>query len=290
MSDSPPMAAADGPLAIICGAGRFPYAVAEAVAQQGRQVVLFALQGWADAEAVARFRHHWTRLDQPGRFQRLARAEGCRDVVLIGSLVRPSISQLRPDLTGLRLLPRVIRLFRGGDDHLLSGIGGLLEELGFRLIGVHEVFPEILVPEGTLGRHQPSERDRRDIDRGFALLDANGPFDIGQAAVMAHNRVLAVEGPEGTDAMLARVADMRREGRVRMPPRTGVLVKAPKPSQDRRLDLPAIGRRTVEEAFAAGLAGIAVEAKGTISSDLQEMIAAADAAGLFLVGVRGHQP
>jgi UDP-2,3-diacylglucosamine hydrolase len=278
------MSEASGPLAIICGGGNFPLAVADAAIRSGRPVVLFALKGWADPLSVARYRHHWVGLAQFGRFCRLARQEGCRDVVIIGVVIRPSPRQLRPDFATLRLLPRIVRLFRGGDDHLLSGIARIFEEYGFRLVGAHEAAPAILVPEGALGQHRPRPRDIADAHRGLALLAAMGPFDVGQAVVVANNRVLAVEAAEGTDDMLARLAELRRAGRVGDADR-GVLVKAPKPSQDRRLDLPSIGARTVERAVAAGLAGIVVAAGNVITADLEDLVRAADAAGLFIMGV-----
>ena len=277
-----------GPLAIICGGGSLPLAVADVVAGRGRRVVLFPLRGWADPAAIARYPHHWIGLAQIVRLQRLARREGCRELVFIGAVLRPSPRQLRPDFGTLRLLPRIVRLFWGGDDNLLTGIGRLFEEEGFRLLGAHDVAPEILVPAGALGRVHPTPRDLADIARGLSLIAATGPFDIGQAVVVADNRVLAVEAAEGTDHMLARVAELRREGRIGLPEKVGVLVKAPKPGQDRRLDLPSIGARTVVGAAAAGLAGIAVEAEGTIAADLQDVIRAADAAGLFIFGARGN--
>jgi DUF1009 family protein len=275
----------DGPVAIVCGGGKFPFVVADAVLKHGRGVLLFAVRGWTEATTVARYPHHWAGLARFGRFCRIARAAGCRDVVFIGTMLRPSLWELRPDLAALRYMPRVAWLLRGGDNHLLSGLGAIFEENGFRLVGAHEVAPEILVPEGTLGRCAPSERDRADIARGLAVINAMGPFDIGQAAVVDNNYVLAVEAAEGTDAMLARVAAMRREGRVRHSGRSGVLVKAPKPRQDRRIDLPSLGVRTVRAITEAGLAGIAVEAEGAITADLEELVTAADAAGVFVVGV-----
>lgn len=287
MSDVAP---SEGPLAIICGAGKFPFAVADAVMRRGRRAVLFGLLGWADPKDIARYPHHWVRLAQLGRIRRLARQENCRDMVFIGALTRPSIMQLRVDFTTLRMLPRIIAAYKGGDDHLLSHVGRIAEHLGFRLIGAHEVAPEIMVPEGRLGRHAPSARDLTDIAIGRALLAALGPFDVGQAAVVAANRVVAVEAAEGTDHMLARIAELRHDQKLNLPDKIGVLVKAPKPGQDRRFDLPSIGARTVEAAAAAGLAGIAVEARGTITADLQEVVGAADAAGLFVVGVAPAAP
>jgi DUF1009 family protein len=285
-SGAPP----DDPLAIVCGAGNMPYSVADAVIGRGRRVVLLALVGWADPAQVERYRHHWARLGQLGRMSRMARQEGCHDVVFIGALTRPAITQLRFDLAALMVLPRLIRAFAGGDDHLLTRICRIVEDRGFRLLGAHEVAPEILVPAGQLGRHAPSERDRADIAVAQALLATMGPFDIGQAVVVAGNRVIAVEAAEGTDRMLARIAQLRHEGVLTLRNKSGVLVKAPKPSQDRRFDLPSVGTRTIEAAVAADLAGIAVEARGAVTADLNEMVRQADAAGLFVVGVPPGEP
>jgi UDP-2,3-diacylglucosamine hydrolase len=287
MSDAAvdPMAES-GPLAIICGAGSLPFAVADAVRKRGRSAVFFAIRGWADPQRILDYPHHWVALGQFDRFTRIARREGCRDVVLIGSLVRPAIWRLRPDLKTLRLLPRILRLFRGGDDHLLSGVAAILEEHGFRLIGAHEVAPEILMPEGALGRQRPNDRDQADIAKGFALLAATSPFDIGQGVVVADGHVLTVEAAEGTDLMLARIVDLRRNGRIAAASGRGVLVKAAKRGQDRRVDLPSIGPRTVEGAARAGLAGIAVAAGSTVVAEPELIATAADRERLFVVGMR----
>ena len=273
------------PIAIICGGGSFPGAVADAVAKCGRRPVMFAVKGWADPNVVERHPHHWVALGQVGRFMRLAHDEGCRDVLLIGTLLRPPLRQIRLDWQTVRLMPRIARAFRGGDDWLLSSIGKMMEEAGLRLVGLQDVASDIIVPKGVLGRHQPCDRDRSDIARALNLIAAMGPFDVGQAVVVADNHVLAVEAAEGTDNLLVRLADLRREGRVTTPERVGVLVKAPKPAQDRRFDLPAIGPATVGNAARAGLAGVAVAAGNTIIADAAEAVAAADNAGIFIVGV-----
>lgn len=231
----------DNPLALICGGGTLPLAVAESVSQRGRAVVLFALRGHADPALVARYPHHWLRVGQLGAFTRLAHSAGCRDVVFIGSLVRPTLWNLRPDFAALLLLPRIMAAYRGGDDHLLSGVSRIVEGQGFRLLGAHEVAPEILVPCGALGRVQPTERDNADIALGLDYLHASGKFDVGQAVVVANKHVLAVEAAEGTDKMLARVDELRAAGRIGTPAGVGVLVKAPKPGQDRRIR-PAVYR------------------------------------------------
>jgi DUF1009 family protein len=274
----------EGPLGIICGSGSIPMAVAAAVERRGRRVMLFALRGFVDARSVAAYPHCWIAIGQFGRFRRLARAEGCRDLVLVGGLVRPAIRQVRLDWATLVEMPRIIRAFRGGDDHLLTGIGRILEGDGFRLLGAHEVAPDITAPSGALGRRQPDAGAAADIARGFEMLAAMSPFDVGQAVVIGKGHVLAVEAAEGTDAMLRRVAVLREAGRIKLPRGVGVLVKAPKQRQDRRFDLPSIGPDTVLHAAQAGLAGIAVVAGGTIVAEPQRLVEVADANGLFVLG------
>ena len=158
-----------GPVAIICGGGTFPQTVAEAVMRQGRRAVLFPLRGFADADVVERFPHHWMKIGQVGWFLKTARSEGVRDVIMIGSLVRPAISQLALVWQTLLVLPRVIRAYYGGVDHLLSGVARIFEHHGFRLLGAHEVAPDILVPEGALGARKPDDTDKaaaRNLERG----------------------------------------------------------------------------------------------------------------------------
>ena len=275
-----------GSLAIICGGGSLPTAVAEAVARRGRRPVMFGIKGWADAAVIARYAHHWIAIGQAGRFFRLARAEQCSEVLFIGTVLRPPISQLRLDWQTIRAMPGLIRAYRGGDDKLISGVARIAERGGLRVVGVKDVAPEVLVPQGVLGRHRPSERDRADIARALEVIAALGPFDVGQAAVVADNNVLGVEAAEGTDNLLNRIAELRRIGRVTSAPGIGVLVKAPKPGQDRRLDLPSIGPRTVENVARAGLAGLAVTAGSTMIAEPDAVTAAADREGVFLVGVR----
>jgi DUF1009 family protein len=275
----------DDALAIICGGGSFPVAVADAVARRGRRPVMFGIKGWADAAVIERYAHHWIAIGQAGRFFRLARNEHCRDVLFIGTVLRPPLSALRLDWQTIKLVPRVIRFFRGGDDKLLSGVAGVAETGGLRVVGVKDVAPEIFVPQGVLGRHAPTERDKADIARALTVIGALGPFDVGQAAIVANNNVLAVEAAEGTDNMLVRIAELRKLGRVTSPLGAGVLVKAPKSGQDRRFDLPSIGPRTIENIARAGLAGLAVTAGSTMIAEADQAIAAADRAGIFLVGV-----
>src|SRR6202166_3751929 len=232
------------PVGLIAAGGVMPFAVADSLVARGLNPVLFALKGVCDPVAVKRFRHRWIAVGQFGRAARLFRAEGCRDLVFIGTLVRPALSELRLDWGTLRVIGRVLSAFRGGDDHLLSGIGRILEQDGFRMVGIKDIAPDLLMPEGCITRASPDENAAADIARGRDVLLALGPFDIGQATVVIDGHVVAVEDIEGTDGLLARVAHLRSEGRIRAKAARGVLVKAPKSGQDLRFDLPTIGPRT----------------------------------------------
>ena len=273
------------PVGVIAGGGAMPFAVADSLSQRGIAPVLFALRGACDPDRVARFRHHWISVGQIGRATKLFRSEGCRDLIFIGTLMRPALSEIRLDWGTVRVLGRVWAAFRGGDDHLLSGIGRILEQDGFRMVGIRDVAPDMLMPEGNVARANPDAAAVADVAKGRQVLAALGPFDIGQAVIVIDGHVVAVEDIEGTDGLLARVARLREAGRIRAKAGRGVLVKAPKSSQDLRFDLPAVGGKTIEGAAKAGLAGIAVIAGHTIAADAQAMIEAADRAGLFIQGL-----
>jgi UDP-2,3-diacylglucosamine hydrolase len=273
-----------GTLGIVCGGGEFPIVVAEAAQKAGWSVVMFPLRGFAEP-AVERFPHEWITLGKVGHFVARARARSCSDLVFLGTVIRPRWRDLSFDWTTVRLVPQIVRFYRGGDDLLLSAMAQFFEKEGFRVRGAHEVAPDILVPSGSFAGRRPRPADETDIARGLHVIRTLGSLDVGQAVVVAAGQVIAVEAAEGTDLMLARCRELRKLGRFSAPPGTGVLVKAAKPFQDRRLDLPSVGVRTVENVAAAGLAGIAVEAGGSIVSDLQAVIEAADSAGLFVVGI-----
>jgi DUF1009 family protein len=273
------------PVAIICGGGAFPGAVARAISKSGREVYLFLLRGYADP-ALEQYPHEWTKLGSLAKFAGSSKRRGINEIVFIGSVVRPRLSQIGLDWKSALLLPRLAKLFLGGDNTLLSGVAKIFEENGLALRGPHEVAPELLVPEGLATNLEPSARESEDVQVGFDLLRTIGRFDVGQAAVIAGKRVVAIEGAEGTEGLLARVAEMRRNGRLKLAARDGVLVKIPKPSQDRRVDMPAIGMDTVAQAKAAGLAGVAIEAGGALMLDAQKLIEAADNAGVFVVALK----
>lgn len=271
--------AAKRPLGVLAGGGPLPGRVAAAATAAGRTVFLVGLEGFAEPAVLAPFPHAYVRLGAAGRMLQLLRDHGCDDLVIVGPVQRPSLLDLRPDAEGARILARIGRAAFAGDDGLLAALVRVLAEEGFRILGAHEVLTEVLAPAGLLTRTAPDAEAMSDLARGIAVLRALGAADIGQACVVQQGIVLAVEAVEGTDAMLARSAALARPGP------GGLLVKFAKPGQDRRADLPTIGPRTVRAAAAAGLRGIAFEARGTMLTDRAMMIEAAEECGLFLLGV-----
>ena len=277
-------AATGGTLGILAGGGELPLRVARAAKEAGRPVFAVVMRDWGEPAEWAGLPHTVERPGAAGRIlQHLRRAE-VRQLVLTGRARRPSVSALRPDVVGLRIITRIGAAFFKGDDGLLRALARVLEEEGFEVVSPQSVLAGLLPESGLLTRGAPPDgAARADIRRGVAVCRALGAADVGQAAVVQQGLVLGVEAIEGTDALLARCGELRREGR------GGILVKLAKPDQDRRLDLPAIGPDTVRNAAAAGLAGIAFGAGATVLLDRERTVAAADAAGLFLLALAPHE-
>ncbi len=253
--------------------------MAAAATASGRSVFTVALEGHADRAVVAPYPHAFVRLGAAGRIIRLLREHTCADVVMIGTVRRPSLLDIRPDAEGTRILARIGRAIFAGDDGLLAAVARVLGEEGFRVLAPQHVLADGLGRAGLLAGPPPDALAMADIARAVAVARALGRVDVGQGCVVQQGLVLAVEAVEGTDAMIARCAGLAREGP------GGVLVKLVKPGQDRRADLPTIGLATVRGAAAAGLRGIAFEAGGTILVDRAAMCEAAGASGLFLYGI-----
>jgi UDP-2,3-diacylglucosamine hydrolase len=272
------------PLGIVAGGGLLPLLVAHAAVDAGWRPVVVAiadgrLTDWAnfDAQAFA-----WRRTGDI--FAHLARRK-VRHIVMCGTVsVRPDYRSLVASWRTLKLLPEIFTIVRGGDDNLLRAVAGALDRRGLTLHAVHEIAPELLMPDGVLTRTAPSACDRRALARAAAASEALGRLDIGQAAVASAERVIAVEGIEGTREMVRRVADLRARGRLGRSERC-VLFKGVKPQQDRRLDLPSIGVQTIEEAGEAGIVGIGLTAGASLLLDAGALVERADADGVFLVGL-----
>lgn len=273
--------AASGRLGIIAGAGGLPRRIIESCRARGRDIFVLALQGGAEPATVAGVPHAWCRMGAAAKGLGLLRDNGVTELVLAGSIRRPTLAAVRPDWRAAKFFAKVgYRLL--GDDGLLSAVVKELEIEGFRLIGAHELLDATAVPEGPLGRLRPDADADADIKRGIQLARAIGALDVGQAVVVQQGLVLGIEAIEGTDALLRRCGALKREGT------GGVLVKLAKPQQESRIDRPTIGARTVAIAAEAGLRGIAVEAGATLMLDREAVIRAADMAGLFVVGVRAE--
>ncbi|MBP1877932.1 hypothetical protein A6R70_06225 [Agrobacterium rubi] len=274
-----------GRLAIIAGSGFLPYYVAEAARDGGETPFIIRLQNQADLD-WSKFENASVSVGDVSSLGKLLSGHRIDRVVLSGAVShRPEWREIRPNLKMIAKMPSIIRtLLSGGDDTVLQMVIGLIEAQGARVIGAHEIAPGLLATTGSLGKIEPSEDDRRDIAKAAQAALALGALDVGQGAVSVGGRLVALEGVEGTDGMLGRVAALRAEGRISSR-RKGVLVKLCKPQQDIRADLPTIGPSTVHNAAKAGLAGIAVEAGRAFILDRETMLQAANEAGLFVCGI-----
>jgi DUF1009 family protein len=264
-------------LGILAGAGALPDRLINACREMRRDVFVIAFEGIACADDIAQAPHQWAGLGAVNRTIELLHEAGVEDVVLAGAVARPSLRSLRLDRRGRKVLMGLGR--GGGDDSLLSLLVKELEGEGFRVVGVDDILTDLRAPLGPIGSVAPDDDANADIAVAARAARALGALDIGQAAVAQQGEVLGVEAAEGTDALLARCAELRREGP------GGVLVKLAKQGQERRADLPTIGPHTVDAARRAGLRGIAVEATHSLIVDRAGVAAAADAAGIFVVGI-----
>lgn len=263
---------------ILAGGGSLPPVVAEAARRSGREVVVIAFEGHADPAWVAAYPHDWVRLGAVGRTLALLHRHRCDEVCMIGRVGRPSLVAVATDRRALAMLAR-LGAVDAGDDRLLRLIVSELEREGFAVVGADMLARELLAPLGPLAGPVPDAAAAADIARGIEVARALGRADVGQAVVVQAQLVLGVEAVEGTDALLARCAELRRRGP------GGVLVKGRKLGQERRVDLPTIGPATVEGAAAAGLRGIAVEAGHTLVAEADLLARHAERLGLFVVGM-----
>jgi DUF1009 family protein len=266
-------------LGILAGGGPLPGNLIEACRSSGRDFFVLAFEGQADSEIIGDAPHAWVRLGAVEEAIGRLRAEQCEELVLAGPVRRPNLAELRPDRRAARFLAR--GLLSKGDNGLLGAVvRSLEEEEGFRVVGADTILADLRAGAGPFGHHQPTHDDEVDITRGVSVVYQIGKLDIGQAVVVRHGVVLAVEAAEGTEAMLQRCGALQGQSR------GGVLVKLPKPGQEKRADMPAIGPKTVAGAADAGLAGIAVAAGATLIIEPARVVADADAAGLFIVGIK----
>jgi hypothetical protein len=274
-----------GRLAIIAGSGKLPLFLAQAARDAGENPFVLRLKNEAD-DLWHDFDNAVIGVGDMAGLSAVFRDQGIGRVVMSGAVKRrPAFGEIRANWKSLLKLPMALKtLLAGGDDAVLRMVISLIEAQGCDVLGAHEILPGLLATKGPLGAVNPTADDLKDIDRAADAAEALGRLDVGQGAVSVGGRVVALEGVEGTDSMLARVQSLRSEGRISSR-RKGVLVKLCKPQQDLRADLPTIGVSTVANAKAAGLAGIAVQAGRALVVEREAVIAAADAAGVFVVGI-----
>jgi DUF1009 family protein len=276
-------------LGLIAGGGSLPVEIADHCERSGRPVFVIRLKGFAGPE-LAPYAGAEVGIAELGKCFKALKRAGCKAVCLAGNVSRPDFGALIPDLRGLAVLPAAIAAARRGDDALLRLLVGEFEKEGFAVEGAHEVMDDLGLPAGPLGRCQPSAEHLADIDQALDVARAIGVLDAGQAAVVCRGLVLALEAAEGTDAMLDRVAGLPEALRGRPGASAGVLAKAPKPTQETRVDLPTIGPATVSAVARAGLAGIVGEAGGLLVLDRDAVIKLADDLGVFILGVEPAGP
>lgn len=263
-------------LGIVAGNGDLPLQLISRCIERNIDFHVLPISGQPDIDRFAPYPHDRVRPGGGGTIRRLLRQHNVTDLVMIGAIRKPNLWQFMPDFFTWRLLPKLLAAWRG-DDSLLSAVVRIIEKYGnVKVRGVHEFMPELLAGSGVMGAHTPSPEALRAIDTGIKAARELGQADIGQAVIADADNILAHEGRNGTAAMLR---DYKGSAV------TAVLVKLCKPQQELRVDLPTIGCKTVQSAMLAGLKGIAVSAGKTLIVDKAATIAAADAAGLFLIGV-----
>lgn len=265
-------------IGIVAGAGDIPDRVIAACREAGRDPFVIGLTDQADPASFSRSPDAWIRLGEAGKGVELLKSAGAEEVVLVGGVDRPPLRSLRPDAWTARFLLRAGRSYYR-DGSILDAIADALETEGLRLVAPETLATSLAAKAGAYTARAPDEAQRTDIARGFEVARALGALDVGQAVVVQQGRVIGVEAAEGTDALIERSAPLLAPGG------GGVLVKACKPGQDIRIDLPTIGPGTVANAARAGLSGVAVAAGRALIVDTEEVIRAADAAGIFVIGI-----
>jgi len=273
-------------VAVVAGSGRLPVNVADSLAEGGHKPFIVMIDGETDpGTSLSSYAGERLAIEQFASLVPLLKRHKITHCVLAGGISRrPVWRAIRPSVALLRVLPRALAALARGDDGLLRILVRTIEDSGIKVVGAHQIVPELLAVSGSMGSRTPQQGDWADLRAGQEAARTIGALDIGQAAVAIGGRAIALEGIEGTDLLLERVRDLRNNGRIAGRNR-GVLVKCAKPNQELRADLPTIGPATVDAAHAAGLAGIGIEAGRSLVLDYGEVVERADRLGLFVIGL-----
>ena len=273
-------------LGVIAGNGALPGLVVEAARKQGYEVCVIGIINAYDPMLEI---HHEAHLQRLGKTLSIIKKNNCTEVVIVGGVTRPNLLSFVPDFETMKFYARVALEARKngiGDDTVLRILVSVFEEHGITIRAANDIIEDIMAPTGVMTKSKPTKNNDIDINRGQIVTDTIGELDIGQCCVVCRGQVLAVEGPEGTDEMLKRVAHLSTSMRGSVRKREGVLVKLPKPNQDRRIDMPTIGLTTIENASLAGLSGIAFAGEATQLIDADACVKRADELGMFLIGLK----
>lgn len=272
------------PLGMIAGTGSLPLYIANKVEREQRKIFIIGIDGTTPNE-IEKFDHCWIKWGEVNKLFKQLKQSNVEEVVIIGGVKRPEFKNIQFDFGFIRNLPFILSLTMGGDDTVLSNIVKFFESKGLKIIGAHEVAPELTAPKGLLTKKKPSETDISDIKKGIRTVQKLGEMDVGQGAVVARDYVLCVEAAEGTDQMLERAKGLRQWGKKWFGRRFGVFVKLPKPNQELRVDMPAIGPNTIEKVAEANLAGICLASGGVLIAEREKTIDLANKLGIFIIGV-----
>lgn len=278
MADDSRNTEAPGRLGLIAGGGDLPLEIAAALADRNPFVI--RVRGFAET-GFETFEHVDLSVGQIGGMVKALRKAECTSVCFAGYVSRPDLKSLKMDARGLAMVPKALAAGRSGDDALIRVVVSEFESAGFAVVGADEVLSDLRPAAGWWGK-DASEEIRADIDKALVIAREIGALDIGQGAVVCDGVVLAVEAQEGTEAMLARVADLPETLRGTVGEPRGILAKVPKPIQERRVDLPTIGPDTVASCAEAGLAGIALEAGSALVVNKPAVLDALEETGLFI--------
>jgi hypothetical protein len=273
-------------LGLIAGAGRFPFMVRDGAKDAGCHVTVVGLRGLADpalADTADVFR--WAGMVRPARWIRLLKRHKADRVILAGSVQKTSmygrfrILRLLPDLTALRIW--FFSLPDKRNDTVLAAVAGEFAKHGIVMEECVRYCADQMAPQGVLTRTRPDARQERDAAFGWKIAKALGRLDIGQSVAVKETEVIAVEAIEGTDRMIERAGDLCRQG-------GWTLIKVAKPNQDMRFDVPTVGPETIAQLHHNGAAMLVIEAGKTVIIDREEMLAAADRAGIVVVSKAGE--
>lgn len=268
-----------GKIGLIAGNGKLPEQIVKVCKETRRPLFVISVAEEKERQKILEETPHiCLPIGAVGKAMKVFGDENITDILIAGGLKRPKLTALRPDAEGMKLMARLLKLGRAGDNSLLETVIAFFEEKEFRVLKTSDVLGNILTPQGALTKATPDKRDLDDITYAMEAARALGRFDVGQSVTVEDGVILAVEGAEGTDLLIERTGDTRRSDR------GPILVKTKKPQQDERADLPSVGVQTVINAHANGFRGVAPEAGASLIIDREAMIEKADELGLFIWG------